>query len=237
LAHHEYFGARYYNSALGRFMTPDWSAAPVAVPYANLENPQSLNLYAYVQNDPVTGTDPDGHFLDGNCGDPCTVSGPASIIPVFQTAEQGARTLLELFQFVRQRREDLGNYLQAHPVAATAFTIAALILSRGEAAEEVEEVGEPGAGLPKMTQFGWEGSASWRAAVSEIRVGGTIEEIAGKVPTEAEAESLLKKAGAVYTRSEGGHFDGRNPHSYDHINYRLSNGTRGTVRIQGPGGN
>src|SRR6185437_776897 len=31
------------------------------VPYANLENPQSLNLYSYVLNNPVTATDPDGH--------------------------------------------------------------------------------------------------------------------------------------------------------------------------------
>jgi hypothetical protein len=45
-------------------MTPDWSAAPEAVPYANLENPQSLNLYSYVLNNPVTGTDADGHLSD-----------------------------------------------------------------------------------------------------------------------------------------------------------------------------
>ncbi|MGH9477467.1 MAG: hypothetical protein ACRD1C_14270 [Terriglobales bacterium] len=38
------FGARYYASTLGRFMTPDWSATPEAAPYADLSNPQSLNL-------------------------------------------------------------------------------------------------------------------------------------------------------------------------------------------------
>ncbi len=27
------FGARYYASSLGRFMTPDWAAKPTAVPY------------------------------------------------------------------------------------------------------------------------------------------------------------------------------------------------------------
>jgi RHS repeat-associated protein len=55
------FGARYYANAMGRFMTPDWSEAPVAVPYAVLGNPQTLNLYSYVENNPATGTDPDGH--------------------------------------------------------------------------------------------------------------------------------------------------------------------------------
>jgi hypothetical protein len=47
---------------MGRFATPDWSATPVPVPYADLGNPQSLNLYSYVQNNPITGVDPDGHF-------------------------------------------------------------------------------------------------------------------------------------------------------------------------------
>ena len=27
------FGARYNSSSLGRFMSPDWSAAPMGVPY------------------------------------------------------------------------------------------------------------------------------------------------------------------------------------------------------------
>jgi RHS repeat-associated protein len=55
------FGARYYGSSLGRFMTPDWATKPVAVPYAHYGNPQSLNLYSYVQNNPTTVGDPDGH--------------------------------------------------------------------------------------------------------------------------------------------------------------------------------
>jgi len=58
------FGARFDASTLGRFMTPDWSAVPVDVPYAQLANPQSLNLYAYVMNSPVTTADLDGHQQD-----------------------------------------------------------------------------------------------------------------------------------------------------------------------------
>ncbi len=57
------FGARYYGSSVGRFMTPDWAAGPSEVPYANSGNPQSLNLYSYVQNNPTTMRDPDGHEL------------------------------------------------------------------------------------------------------------------------------------------------------------------------------
>ncbi len=58
----DYFGARYYESLNGRFLTPDWSAKVEPVPYAKLDNPQSLNLYSYVGNNPLTGVDPDGHF-------------------------------------------------------------------------------------------------------------------------------------------------------------------------------
>ncbi len=43
-------------------MTPDWAAAPEAVPYANFFNPQTLNLYAIVANNPESFADLDGHL-------------------------------------------------------------------------------------------------------------------------------------------------------------------------------
>jgi len=46
------FGARYYSNRFGRWLSADWSAVPVPVPYANLSNPQTLNLYAMVSDDP-----------------------------------------------------------------------------------------------------------------------------------------------------------------------------------------
>jgi RHS repeat-associated protein len=57
----DYFGARYMSAAQGRFTSPDWSATPVPIPYAQIENPQSLNLYAYVRNNPLRSADVDGH--------------------------------------------------------------------------------------------------------------------------------------------------------------------------------
>jgi RHS repeat-associated protein len=57
----DYFGARYYASTMGRFLSPDWSAKVEPVPYAKLENPQSLNLYGYVLNNPLGKADADGH--------------------------------------------------------------------------------------------------------------------------------------------------------------------------------
>jgi RHS repeat-associated protein len=60
----DYFGARYYASSMGRFMSPDWSASVTPVPYAHLDDPQSLNLYSYVLNNPLSGVDADGHVCE-----------------------------------------------------------------------------------------------------------------------------------------------------------------------------
>ena len=55
------FEARYLGSSLGRFMSPD----PMG---GKTEDPQSLNRYAYVRNNPLTLTDPSGM----NFGLPCS---------------------------------------------------------------------------------------------------------------------------------------------------------------------
>jgi RHS repeat-associated protein len=54
-----------WSHEMGRFMSPDYSGDggtdPEPVPWADYTNPQSLNLYSYVQNNPLTNVDPDGH--------------------------------------------------------------------------------------------------------------------------------------------------------------------------------
>jgi RHS repeat-associated protein len=60
------FGARYFASNMGRFMTPDWAEGPSPVPYASIGFPQSLNLYAYAENNPVTLADASGHCSDAS---------------------------------------------------------------------------------------------------------------------------------------------------------------------------
>ncbi|HSY91514.1 MAG TPA: RHS repeat-associated core domain-containing protein [Candidatus Binatus sp.] len=65
------FGARYFGSSLGRFMTPDDGSDQGA------SDPQSWNLYGYVRNNPLSNTDPtgnacvqgsDGKYHDDNSG-------------------------------------------------------------------------------------------------------------------------------------------------------------------------
>lgn len=52
----DYFGARYFSGATGRFASPD----PLWVTAKRLVDPQRLNLYAYVRNNPLRYVDPDG---------------------------------------------------------------------------------------------------------------------------------------------------------------------------------
>ena len=49
---------RQYDSRQGRFTQPD----PLGMAAASLGDPQSLNMYSYVGNDPVNRIDPDGQF-------------------------------------------------------------------------------------------------------------------------------------------------------------------------------
>jgi RHS repeat-associated protein len=60
----DFFGARYYSNNTGRWMTPDWAARAEAVPYSDFSDPQSLNLYSYVQNNPVSRADAEGHAME-----------------------------------------------------------------------------------------------------------------------------------------------------------------------------
>jgi RHS repeat-associated protein len=55
------FGARYYGSSIGRFMTADLPDAPVALPFTDYTTPQTTNQYSYLEGNPLLGVDPDGH--------------------------------------------------------------------------------------------------------------------------------------------------------------------------------
>jgi hypothetical protein len=50
---------RHYNAGQGRFTQVD----PIEMGAVSLDDPQSLNLYAYCENDPINHIDPDGLFL------------------------------------------------------------------------------------------------------------------------------------------------------------------------------
>jgi RHS repeat-associated protein len=78
----DYFGARYYGSSMGRFMSPDDFTKDTHV-----ADPQSWNLYAYARNNPLRYVDPTGNTAtvstscsaDANNQTTCNVNISASI--------------------------------------------------------------------------------------------------------------------------------------------------------------
>ena len=79
-----YLKSRYYSPMLGRFLTRDGYG------FVKYGNPQTLNLYAYAENNPVSNTDPDGHFVPLLAGGAAAVSGEAAAIAAVGTAAIGA---------------------------------------------------------------------------------------------------------------------------------------------------
>jgi RHS repeat-associated protein len=63
----DYFGARYMSAAEGRFIGPD----PIG---GQRSDPQSLNLYTYVLNNPLKFVDPTGMIVQWNDSD-CEIEG------------------------------------------------------------------------------------------------------------------------------------------------------------------
>jgi RHS repeat-associated protein len=59
----DYFGARYYASSMGRFMSPD----PIFGEAERVLDPQQWNMYAYVRNNPLSITDSTGMDFNLTC--------------------------------------------------------------------------------------------------------------------------------------------------------------------------
>lgn len=84
----DYFNARHYSSAMGRFMSPDPDNAG-----AINEDPQTWNAYSYVRNNPLKYVDPDGTdvriCIDGQ--DKCQVLGDQQYADLYkqQNGQQG----------------------------------------------------------------------------------------------------------------------------------------------------
>jgi RHS repeat-associated protein len=55
----DYFGARYYSGAEGRFISPD----PIGIMKQKLRDPQQWNMYTYARNNPLRFKDPTGKYV------------------------------------------------------------------------------------------------------------------------------------------------------------------------------
>jgi len=133
------FGARYYSSRIGRWLSSDWSSVPAPVPYANLNNPQTLNLYAMVSDNPETFADLDGHCGTGgepgaaSSNEPCsnppqnTPPAPGGTTPAPQT--NGTNTPPPPSQQAAQNQSQTQTQTQTQPKQLSAEDVSKAIQS------------------------------------------------------------------------------------------------------------
>jgi RHS repeat-associated protein len=95
-----YYRARWYDSALGRFVQPD-----TIVPGA--AQPAEWDRYAYVSNNPLTYSDPSGHRP---CSEQWTCEGPAPRRPPLRRrAQSWKRSISPLSTLWRGNGNDFGS--------------------------------------------------------------------------------------------------------------------------------
>jgi RHS repeat-associated protein len=103
----DYFGARYYASTMGRFMSPDPLMAS-----AHISNPQSWNRYAYVFNNPLLLIDPNGMDVSSSCATDkyCQITVKINVI-YDKTATKLSKADLNDFKknFLDKAQKDFGN--------------------------------------------------------------------------------------------------------------------------------
>jgi RHS repeat-associated protein len=229
------FEARPYDPILGRFLTPD----PLAEKYP------WINPYAYCLNNPIkyidpTGMDPEEDKKNFNffewLKNLFTINiDPQNIEKSKQEQEQKNETIEQLTEVVNLTADALSIL---NPVAsvievavnADAGNTDAALAALPFAILEVATAGE-GKAVKGLTQWGWKGTKVWKNLVNEVKSGGTIEHLLGKIPTKDEALQLLKEGGITKYRIEEPHLS-PNPHTYNHINYTTPTGGKGTIKIQ-----
>jgi len=98
-----HYGARFYSPKLGRFISPD-SIVPGA------GNPQALNRYSYVLNNPILFNDPTGHVVACETGDVC--KDWTSLKPPSKTSSSGMSTVVKHNQ---HDSEDVPGIISTEP--------------------------------------------------------------------------------------------------------------------------
>jgi len=224
------FGARFDSSVLGRFMSPDWSAKPEAVPYADLGNPQNLNLYAYVKDNPLNSTDPDGH---------CTKDGKERswLWCFFHYSDQDA--LREARNFFQNNDIHVnGKHIDPDKMTDQELLKTWKDYNDWWQAQLATGSANPlGGGAPAVavfwTSWGWSGTAAYNKAKNELRQAKTHEELNGKTPTREEATRMIEEIGGKVNRQDPAHpAGGDSTHTEPHINYTTPSGEKATVYVK-----
>jgi RHS repeat-associated protein len=154
----DYFYARYYSSALGRFTTPDWSAKVEPIPYAKMGDPQSLNLYAYVGNNPIIHVDADGHSAGWDRLIGSNITGAEAVMNMTgkTIAEGGGRDLLAQQQIANNAANQEGSGTYEYDHSKGSFP-AGKNKCNEFVADTIDSSGVKAPSVPKSGILGWLG--------------------------------------------------------------------------------
>jgi hypothetical protein len=166
-------------------MSPDWSAKEEPVPYAKLDDPQSLNLYGYVGNNPLSRADADGHCGFWDCAK--TTLDVAGFIPVVGDVANAASGAISLAQ---------GHYGEAALSFAAAVPVVGVLGEIGKAAQLGKDI-EKGVELTVTAKEGWTAAQTADAAAKIEHLNGVEKTVTEVERSSTSAASRYKQAGGV----------------------------------------
>jgi RHS repeat-associated protein len=246
------FGARYYSNRFGRWLSADWSAVPVPVPYANLTNPQTLNLYAMVADDPESFADLDGHCPDGvDCSGNYSANQPPTFSQVGQFLVGVGKELVNMVTSTANSlllsegggavpsgleipRLQGSNFIQQAGMGATQGTVAvtAVVETGGAAVDAVAgRLAEAAVPDANVVVRGGQGELPASGTYSGAH-GATLEDAASGVQhgtiRESTAGEIRNAGGSVKSKPEPSYPGG--PINEKHVNIQGGQKTFGPPR-------
>ncbi|MEW5980559.1 MAG: RHS repeat-associated core domain-containing protein [Acidobacteriota bacterium] len=204
----DYFGARYFSGAQGRFTSVDPENAS-AIP----EDPQSWNAYAYARNNPLLYTDPTGERFricdtNGNCEENYSDKDFAEnfVIPrnidwdgrnIYQIGKDGEKSLIGTAEFLGRDEP----YANPEPALESAGLGPFELAIPGNVFRKELRVGAEAAeqGLRSFFKPGIFGSEAGFAAI-----GGSVRETAARIGAQLVKKFKQEGIGTQVGRS-GGH--------------------------------
>jgi RHS repeat-associated protein len=186
-----FYNARYYNPVLGRFISPD-SIVPEP------GNPQSLNRYSYVGNNPVNRIDPSGHSWLSKFFRSVPRSLPGMFVQSFVTAitlnpvlGAAAGGAVNMALYGGNLGRNIGISVAGGAIAGAAYLVAGPLGGALGA-----QFGEFAGGLATAALMG----AAVGGASAAIAGGNILEGIAGGAITAAALYAAIYAGQQLYTQ-------------------------------------
>ncbi len=199
------FGARYYASSMGRFMTPDFGGpmpTPDPVPWADLEDPQTLNLYAYARNNPVSLADEDGHtyHICDEHGQNCSDVSDEQFAQIQKNAQQSGETWKNGNIYLTDANGNLqlkGTYNQTdvdlNPNAQAVFS--SPVLQTTAATMSDPRTYALWFGASATLGYGLYAAGAFEGGLTTLEIGAEASEATPSAGQVAQAERVLQQNG------------------------------------------